>query len=162
MEWRYTWSSIFDWYRIFANIYWKVCTVRWCDYEYLWDSRWIFDRMLVTSYNHKEKITSGLSAYQAAWSIWVEPLLLASSSVPAAAPGTAGQSGAASRTPLLSHSRFPCSPDRISQNPCSHGTGVCLTPGLLTLQFRLNDHRESPPISMWLLWLPFITSSMLV
>ena len=43
-----------------------------------------------------------------------------------------------------------------------HGTGVCLTPGLLTLQFCLNDHRESPPISMWLLWLPFITSSMLV
>ena len=42
-----------------------------------------------------------------------------------------------------------------------HGTGVCLTPGLLTLQFRPNDHRESPPISMWLLWLPFITSSML-
>ena len=42
-----------------------------------------------------------------------------------------------------------------------HGTGICLTPGLLTLQFRLNDHRESPPISMWLLWLPFITSSML-
>ena len=32
-----------------------------------------------------------------------------------------------------------------------HGTGVCLTPGLLTLQFCLNDHRESPPISMWLL-----------
>ena len=43
-----------------------------------------------------------------------------------------------------------------------HGTGICLTPGLLTLQFRLNDHREKPPISMWLLWLPFITSSMLV
>ena len=42
-----------------------------------------------------------------------------------------------------------------------HDTGVCLTPGLLTLQFRLNDHREKPPISMWLLWLPFITSSML-
>ena len=41
-----------------------------------------------------------------------------------------------------------------------HGAGVCLTPGLLTLQFRLNDHRESPPISMRLLWLPFITSSM--
>jgi len=43
-----------------------------------------------------------------------------------------------------------------------HGTGVCLTPGLLTFQFRPNDHRESPPITMWLLWLPFITSSMLV
>ena len=42
-----------------------------------------------------------------------------------------------------------------------HGTGVCLTPGLLTLQFCLNDHREKPPISMRLLWLPFITSSML-
>ena len=28
VEWRYTWSSIFDWHRIFANIYWKVCTVR--------------------------------------------------------------------------------------------------------------------------------------
>ena len=42
-----------------------------------------------------------------------------------------------------------------------HGAGVCLTPGLLTFQFRPNDHRESPPISMWLLWLPFITSSML-
>ena len=41
-----------------------------------------------------------------------------------------------------------------------HGTGVCLTPGLFTLQFCSNDHRESPPISMWLLWLPFITSSM--
>ena len=41
-----------------------------------------------------------------------------------------------------------------------HGTGVCLTPGLLTLQFCLNDH-IIPPISMWLLWLPFITSSML-
>ena len=43
-----------------------------------------------------------------------------------------------------------------------HGTGVCLTPGLLTFQFRPNDHRESPPITMWLLWLPFITSSMLI
>ena len=32
-----------------------------------------------------------------------------------------------------------------------HGTGVCLTPGLLTLQFCLNDHCESPPITMWLL-----------
>ena len=42
-----------------------------------------------------------------------------------------------------------------------HGAGVCLTPGLLTFQFRPNDHRESPPISMRLLWLPFITSSML-
>ena len=42
-----------------------------------------------------------------------------------------------------------------------HGTGICLTPGLLTLQFRLNDHREKPPISMRLLWLPLITSSML-
>ena len=41
-----------------------------------------------------------------------------------------------------------------------HGAGVCLTPGLLTFQFRPNDHRESPPISMWLLWLPLITSSM--
>ena len=29
-----------------------------------------------------------------------------------------------------------------------HGTGVCLTPGLLTFQFRLNDHCESPPITM--------------
>lgn len=28
VKWRYTWSSIFDWHRIFANIYWKVCTVR--------------------------------------------------------------------------------------------------------------------------------------
>ena len=43
-----------------------------------------------------------------------------------------------------------------------HGAGVRLTPGLLTLQFCPNDHRESPPISMWLLWLPFITSSMLI
>ena len=43
-----------------------------------------------------------------------------------------------------------------------HGAGVCLTPGLLTLQFCLNDHRESPPITMWLLWLPLITSSMLI
>ena len=106
--------------------------------------------------------TSNLSAYQAARSKWIEPLLLTSSSVPAAAPGRAGQSGAAGRTLFLSRSRFPCSPDRISQNPCSHGTGVCLTPGLLTLQFCLNDHRESPPISMRLLWLPFITSSMLI
>ena len=32
-----------------------------------------------------------------------------------------------------------------------HGAGVCLTPGLLTLQFCLNDHRESPPVTMWLL-----------
>ena len=32
-----------------------------------------------------------------------------------------------------------------------HGAGVCLTLSLLTLQFRLNDHRESPPITMWLL-----------
>ena len=29
-----------------------------------------------------------------------------------------------------------------------HGTGVCLSPGLLTFQFRLNDHCESPPITM--------------
>ena len=43
-----------------------------------------------------------------------------------------------------------------------HGTVVCLAPGLLTLQFCPNDHRESPPITMWLLWLPFITSSMLI
>ena len=46
-------------------------------------------------------------------------------------------------------------------NDLIHGTGVCLTPGLLTLQFRPNDHRESPPITMRLLWLPFITSSIL-
>ena len=68
-------------------------------------------------------------------------------------------SDAAGRTPFPSRSRFPCSPDRIFQNPCSHGTGVCLTPGLLTFQFCLNDQRESPPITMWLLWLPFITSA---
>ena len=43
-----------------------------------------------------------------------------------------------------------------------HGAGVCLASCLLTLQFRSNDHRESPPITMWLLWLPFITSSMLI
>ena len=41
-----------------------------------------------------------------------------------------------------------------------HGTGVCLTPGLLTLQFCLNDHRESPPISMPFLCRFSITSSM--
>ena len=34
--------------------------------------------------------------------------------------------------------------------------------GLFPPEFCLNDHRESPPISMWLLWLPFITSSMLI
>ena len=37
---------------------------------------------------------------------------------------------------------FRCSPDRISQSPCSHSTGFCLAPGLFTLQLRLNDHRE--------------------
>ena len=42
-----------------------------------------------------------------------------------------------------------------------HGTGFCLASCLLTLQFCLNNH-IIPPISMWLLWLPFITSSMLV
>ena len=36
-------------------------------------------------------------------------------------------------------------------NDLIHGTGVCLTPGLFTLQFCLNDHCESPPITMWLL-----------
>lgn len=30
-----------------------------------------------------------------------------------------------------------------------HGTGVCFTLCLLILQFCSNDHRESPPISMW-------------
>ena len=62
---------------------------------------------------------SSLSAYQAARSKRIEPLLLTSSSVPAAAPGRAGPSGAAGRTLFASRSRFPCSPDRISQNPCS-------------------------------------------
>ena len=33
--------------------------------------------------------------------------------------------------------------------------------GLFPPEFCLNDH-IIPPISMWLLWLPFITSSMLV
>ena len=32
-----------------------------------------------------------------------------------------------------------------------HGTGFPLVLGLFPFQFRLNDHRESPPISMWLL-----------
>ena len=36
-------------------------------------------------------------------------------------------------------------------NDLIHGTGVCLTPGLFTLQFCLNDHCESPPIIMRLL-----------
>ena len=53
-------------------------------------------------------------------------------------------------------------PQTWQLNDLIHGTGVCLTPGLLTLQFCLNDHRESPPITMWLLWLPLITSSMLI
>ena len=43
-----------------------------------------------------------------------------------------------------------------------HGTGVPLVLGRFPFEFRLNDHREIPPISMWLLWLPFITSSMLI
>ena len=38
---------------------------------------------------------------------------------PASAPERAGPSGAAGRTLFLSHSHFPCSPDRIAQNPCS-------------------------------------------
>ena len=45
-------------------------------------------------------------------------------------------------------------------NDLIHGTGLCLASCLLTLQFCLNDH-IIPPISMWLLWLPSITSSML-
>ena len=40
-------------------------------------------------------INPSLSAYQAARSIWIEPLLLTSSAVPAAAPGRAGPSDAA-------------------------------------------------------------------
>ena len=115
------------------------------------------NRLVKGFLHHDFKFVCLLSAC----SKWIEPLLLTSSSVPAAAPETAGPSGAASRTPFASRSRLPCSPDRISQNPCSHGTGVCLTPGLLTLQFCLNDHRERPPNTMWLLCPPFITSSML-
>ena len=41
-----------------------------------------------------------------------------------------------------------------------HGTGFPLVLGLFPPEFCLNDH-IIPPISMWLLWLPFITSSML-
>ena len=94
---------------------------------------------------------SSLSAYQAARSKRIEPLLLTSSSVPAAAPGKAGPSGAAGRTLFASRSRFPCSPDRISQNPYSHGTGGPLVLGRFPFEFCPNDHRESPPITMWLL-----------
>ena len=79
---------------------------------------------------------------------------------PCRCSGKGGSKRAAGRTPFASHSRFPCSPDRISQSPCSHSTGFCLTPGLLTLQFCLNDHRESPPISMPFLCRFSITSSM--
>ena len=32
-----------------------------------------------------------------------------------------------------------------------YAMGICLAPGLLTFEFRLNDHRENPPITMWLL-----------
>ena len=41
-----------------------------------------------------------------------------------------------------------------------HGTGFPLVLGLFPPEFCLNDH-IIPPISMRLLWLPFITSSML-
>ncbi len=84
--------------------------------------------------------------------------MLTSSAAPVSAPGRAGPSGAAGRTPFLSRSRFPCSPDRISQNPCSHGTGVCLAPGLFPPEFCLNNH-IIPPSTIRLLWLPFITSA---
>ena len=42
-----------------------------------------------------------------------------------------------------------------------HGAGLPLVLGLFPSEFCLNNH-IIPPISMWLLWLPFITSSMLV
>ena len=42
-----------------------------------------------------------------------------------------------------------------------HGTGFPLVLGLFPPEFCLNNH-IIPPISMWLLWLPFITSSMLI
>ena len=41
-----------------------------------------------------------------------------------------------------------------------HGTGLPLVLGLFPSEFCLNNH-IIPPISMRLLWLPFITSSML-
>ena len=41
-----------------------------------------------------------------------------------------------------------------------HGTGLPPVLGLFPSEFCLNNH-IIPPISMWLLWLPFITSSML-
>ena len=47
-------------------------------------------------------LTSNLSAYQAARSKWVEPLLLTSSTAPASAPGRAGPGTAAGR-PLFCH-----------------------------------------------------------
>ena len=76
-----------------------------------------------------------------------------------------GKGGARHRSrpnSVLSRSHFPCSPDRIFQNPCSHGAGFPLVLGRFPFEVRPNDHRESPPITMWLLWLPFITSSMLI
>ena len=42
-----------------------------------------------------------------------------------------------------------------------HGAGFALVFGLLSFEFSMDDH-DKPPISMWLLWLPFIISSMLV
>ena len=84
--------------------------------------------------------------------------MLTSSAAPVSAPERAGLSAAAGRTLFFSRSRFPCSPDRISQNPCSHGAGLPLVLGLFPSEFCLNNH-IIPPISMWLLWLPFITSA---
>jgi len=62
---------------------------------------------------------SSLSAYQAARSKRIEPLLLTSSSVPAAAPETAVPSAAADRIPFPPHRHAPCNPSRSVQNPCS-------------------------------------------
>ena len=42
-------------------------------------------------------------------------------------------------------------PQAWQLNDLIHGTGVCLASCLLTLQFCLNDHRESTPSTMWLL-----------
>ena len=48
--------------------------------------------------------------------------------------------------------------DSIGEFDYTQGSGWIL--GLFPPEFCLNDH-IIPPISMWLLWLPFITSSML-
>ena len=62
---------------------------------------------------------------------------------------------------MIIRAELKCKQTGCEADPCAVDKVIEL-PSPRFRQFSPNDHRESPPISMWLLWLPFITSSMLV